>query len=78
MKSIQGNRYEPGIIQNVRFLSRPKNPDQLYAFEKHFDTRHDNVYNYWVDRMVSWVEKKGGRISDDDFIQSTFYGENTL
>lgn len=76
LRSIQGSRYEPGIIQNIRFLSRPRSPDQLYAFQHKFDKKQENIYNYWVDRMVSWVEGKGARIQDDDFIHSTFYGRN--
>jgi hypothetical protein len=77
LKSIQGSRYEPGIIQNIRFLSKPKSPNQLYALKEDFDKKQENIYNYWVDKMVSWIEKKGARIQDDDFIQSTFYGGNT-
>lgn len=76
LKSINGSKYEPGIIQNIRFLSRPKSPDQLYAFDKQFDRKQENIYNYWVDKMVSWAEKKGAQIQNDNFIQSTFYGEN--
>jgi hypothetical protein len=77
LSSIQGSQYEPGIIQNIRFLSRPRSPNQLYAFQHKFDKKQENIYNYWVDRMVSWVEAKGARIQDDDFIHSTFYGGNT-
>jgi hypothetical protein len=77
LKSIQGSRYEPGIIQNIRFLSKPKGPNQLYALKEDFDKRQENMYNYWVDKMVSWVDKKGANIQNDNFIQSTFYRGNT-
>jgi len=73
-KSAQGGQYDPGVIQNVRFLSRLKSLSQLYVFQEGFDDKQRNVYNYWVDKLISWIEKKGARIAEDDFIITKFYG----
>jgi hypothetical protein len=57
---------------------RPKSPNQLYAFQGKFDRKKENLYNYWVDKMISWAESKGAKIQDDEFMQSTFYGGSTV
>ena len=77
-KSAQGGDQEPGIIQRVRYLSRPKSLSELYVFREEFDQQNRNPYYYWVDKMISWIEKKDVKISDDDFILQTLYGGNPL
>ena len=77
-KSAQGGDREPGVIQRVRFLSRPKSLSELYVFKEEFDQQNSNPYYYWVDKMISWIEERGIRISDDEFILQTFYGGKAL
>ena len=77
-ESAVGSDRGPGVIDRVRFLSRPKSLSQLYVFREGFDPKNANPYFYWASMIISWIEKKNLEIGNDEFVLQTLFGGNPV
>lgn len=66
-----GQEYKKGVIQRLSFLTNIKNLSALDIYEDPGE-KINNVYGYWLQQQIKFIEKNNPKIGEDDFINEIF------